>query len=254
MRRNCSSNRKDSPEDPQTYPFQQTVADLFHMAGRLYIVYADRFSGWPEIASTKPDATAATINSILRQYFTNFGVPEEVSTDIGPPFGSHEFETFLKYWNVSHSLFSVGYVHSNRRADAGVKTVKRLLTTNISPLGSLDTDNVAKALLLYRNTPAPDMGNFTGETSFRTQPEWSLDITNTFSKAMDWSCRYAREQFHKTIPAVLPNKTTETTFNFRRRRCCFYPGSDRKQPTLLGENQNNRWEPTPQAISCCCGR
>lgn len=152
------SNRKDTQEepDPPTYPFQQTVADLFHMAGRLYIVYADRFSGWPEVASTKPDATATTINSILRRYFTNFGVPEELSSDGGPPITAHEFDNFLKSWNVSHRISSVGYAQSNE--EAVVKTVKRILTTNISQSGSLDTNNVAKALLLYRNTPSPDMG------------------------------------------------------------------------------------------------
>jgi len=200
------SNRKDLPDDPEppTFPFQQTVADLFRMAGRLYIVYADRFTGWPEVASTKPDATAATINSIIRRYFMNFGVPEEVSTDGGPPFGSHEFETFLKSWNVSHRLSSVGYAQSNGRAEVAVKTVKRLLTTNISSSGSLDTDNVAKALLLYRNTPAPDMGVSPAELLFgrnlndhlpapkHFRKEW-VDLANiredTFTKRHQQACR-----------------------------------------------------------------
>ena len=193
------SNRKDAPEvpDPPSYPFQQTVTDLFHMAGRLYIVYADRFSGWPEVASTKPDATASTVNTILRRYFTNFGVPEELSSDGGPPFTSHEFENFLKSWNVSHRVSSVGYAQSNGRAEAAVKTVKRILTTNISQSGSLDTDNVAKALLLYRNTPSPDMGVSPSELLFgrnirdhlpapkRFRKEWIelADIReNTFAK------------------------------------------------------------------------
>ena len=36
--------------------------------------------------------------------------------------------------------------------------MKRLLSTNIAPSGSLDTDAVTKALLLHRNTSPPDIG------------------------------------------------------------------------------------------------
>ena len=50
------------------------------------------------------------------------------------------------------------YSQSNGRAESAVKTMKRLLTTNISPSGSVDTNAVAKAILLHRNTPPPDMG------------------------------------------------------------------------------------------------
>ena len=44
--------------------------------------------------------------------------------------------------------------------------MKRMLTTNISPSGSLDTDAAAKALLLHRNTPPPDMGVSPAELLF----------------------------------------------------------------------------------------
>ena len=44
--------------------------------------------------------------------------------------------------------------------------MKRLLTTNISPSGSLDTNAVAKAILLHRNTPPPDMGVSPAELLF----------------------------------------------------------------------------------------
>jgi hypothetical protein len=49
------SNSKEPLTEPKPpkYPFQKTVIDIFHMAGRNYIVYADRFSGWTEVASTK---------------------------------------------------------------------------------------------------------------------------------------------------------------------------------------------------------
>lgn len=138
------SNRKESSMTAAQpdYPFQQTVTDLFHMAGRKYIIYADRFSGWTEVASTHRDSKATTICNILRHYFISFGVPEEITCDGGPPFDSHEVKIFLSSWGVKHRITSAYYPQSNGRAEAAVKCMKRILTCNISASGSLDTNDV----------------------------------------------------------------------------------------------------------------
>ena len=162
------SNRSDSPEELYipSYPFQQTVTDLFHMAGQLFIIYADRFSGWTEVASTNPNSSAKTIMSIFRRYFANFGVPEQIASDGGPPFESYDLKDFFYSWNIHHRKSSVANPQSNGRAEAAVKTMKRILTTNVSPSGTLDTDEVVKALLLHRNTPVADMGLSPAELLF----------------------------------------------------------------------------------------
>jgi len=162
------SNPKEMPTQPlqPTYPFQMVVADLFHMAGRIYVVYADRFSGWTEVASTKSSSNSKTICDIFRRYFISFGVPEELASDGGPPFQSSEFSNFLRIWNITHRCSSAYYPQSNGRAEAAVKYMKRILTTNISIDGSLDKDPVAKALLLHRNTPSHDIGASPAELLF----------------------------------------------------------------------------------------
>ena len=48
---------------------------------------------------------------------------------------------------------SAYYPQSNGRAEAAVKSAKRLLKMNTGPGGSLDTDKVTAALLQYLNTP-----------------------------------------------------------------------------------------------------
>jgi len=63
-------------------------------------------------------------------------------------------------------LSSAYFPESNGRAEIAVKTMKSILTSNVSPTGSLDTESVAKALLLHRNTPAPDMGVSPAELLF----------------------------------------------------------------------------------------
>jgi len=84
IRENCRRCNQTAPSqraEPMVkaqnpdYPFQQIVTDLFRMSGRTYIIYADRFSGWTEVSITNHPNTA-TVCSILRKYFSTFGVPE----------------------------------------------------------------------------------------------------------------------------------------------------------------------------------
>lgn len=219
------SNRNDI--NFPVYPFQHTVADLFHMVGRMYIVYADRFFRWTEVAATKPDASASTIITILRQYFTSFGVPEEISTDGGPPFNSHDVNTFLQSWNVSHRTSSVGYPQSNGRAEAAVKITKRIFTTNVSPSGSLDTDEVSKFLLLYQNTHAPDMGVSPAEHLFgrytqfienkQTSPLWELHVGDPVSLQNQTGNQSLRWQKTGIVAEALPHQQYRVVVDGSRR-------------------------------------
>ena len=56
---------------------------------------------------------------------------------------------------MTHRLSSVTYPQSNGRAELGLKTAKRIINDNLSHQGGIDNDQVAKALLQYRNTPLP---------------------------------------------------------------------------------------------------
>lgn len=136
------------------------------MAGRKYMVYADKYSGWTEVALMHQVAKAFPICNILRRYFVNYGVPEEVTCDGRPPYYSDELKRFLRTWGISQRVSSAYYPQSNGRAMAAVKHMKRIFMTNISPSGSLDTDEVAKALLLHHNTPPPDLGASPAEILF----------------------------------------------------------------------------------------
>jgi len=169
--------------DPE-YPFQHAVADFFHMVGHNFIIYADRFSGWTEIASADTSNATATCNT-FRKFFETIGVLEEISTDGGPPFNSHEYTSFLKRWDVKTRMSSAYYPQSNGRAEAAVKTAKRILTTNGTESGSLDTDDVAKALLLHRNTPPPDIGVSPAELFFGRNINDHLPSPVKFRK--EWS-------------------------------------------------------------------
>ena len=63
--------------------------------------------------------------------------------------------------------------------------MKRILTTKISPSGSLNTDEVGMALLLHRNTPPPDIGASPAELLFGRSINDHLPSPNQIRK--EWS-------------------------------------------------------------------
>ena len=92
----------------------------------------------------------------MRDVFTTFGVPTELTSDGGPQFTAAVTTEFLRSWQVRHRLTSVANPHANTRAEVAVKTVKRMLMTNTSPSGSLNVDSFQRAMLIYRNSIDPE--------------------------------------------------------------------------------------------------
>ena len=156
----CSTIAPSQPREPiiQTQspegPFQQIVMDIFYIGDCTYLTCADRLTGWLILYHlVSGHATSTKLMSICRQLFQIYGASEELSTDGGPPFTSSTFQEFLKTWCVRHRLSSVAYPQSNGQAELAVKTAKRIVKGNTGSQGSLDNDNVARAILQYRNTP-----------------------------------------------------------------------------------------------------
>ena len=152
----AKSNPSKPPEviDFPCYPMQKLCADYFQHNGKSYLVIVDRYTNWPTVfeGSNKADS----LITILRSFFTTFGIAEELATDGGPQFTAEATKAFLESYQCKHRISSVGYPHSNCRAEVAVKTVKRMLMANTSPTGSLDVDAFQRAMLIYRNSIDPE--------------------------------------------------------------------------------------------------
>ena len=135
------------------------VMDPFHIGDHTYLACVDKLTGWLIFYCLEPGhATTTKLMSICRQLFQTYDAPEELSTDSGPPFAFNTFQEFLRIWCVKHRVSSVAYSESNGQVELAVKTTKRIVKGNTGPQGSLDNDNVARPILLYRNTPIQSIG------------------------------------------------------------------------------------------------
>ena len=128
------------------YPFQHLSMDFFTFSGKSYLVFVDRYSGWPVVLKCRDDSSEELVRH-LRNLFCVYGVPEELASDGASVYVSSRTRDFLKVWGVRHRVSSTYHPHSNLRAETGVKTVKRLIASNTGVGGTLDTDAMAAALL-----------------------------------------------------------------------------------------------------------
>ena len=168
----CDENAPSQPAEPMVitpipeFPFEQVASDQCTIGSYTYLIYVDRYSGWVEVAKIKDQSFKQVKKSFLR-WFATFGVPDKMSTDGGPPYNSFEYSQFLKTWKVEKRKSSAYYAQSNGRAEAAVKTAKRLLLGNTNHVtGEVETDAVSRALLAHRNTPCQQNGLSPSELLF----------------------------------------------------------------------------------------
>lgn len=79
-----------------------------------------------------------------------------MSSECGTSLDSEEMRAFYRRWGISVRTSSAQYPQSNGRAEAAVKSAKRLLRGNVGPGGQLHTSKVTQAVLQYLNSPLRD--------------------------------------------------------------------------------------------------
>ena len=134
-------------------PFQQIAADIGSHAGRQYLIVVDCKTDWPDIIDLGKDTTASHLIESLRDQFCRTAVPDILWSDGGPQFTSSKLTSFLTTWGVTHQISSPHYPQSNGKAEAAVKSMKRLISSAWTGR-YVDWEKLCRSLLQYRNTPS----------------------------------------------------------------------------------------------------
>ena len=177
----CQEKRASTPKetlktDPRpTRPFEHVASDLFTYAGRHYLVYVCRYSGFVMVADWNDDPTANQVTSKCQQYFATLGVPTTFRSDNGPQYNSANFKKFLQRWGVIHNPSTPYYPQANY-AEVAVKKCKSMISKLTST--KLDTEEFAEAILELRNTPGVD-GRSPNEIVFGTNLRSRVPVHHT---------------------------------------------------------------------------
>lgn len=146
----CLSRRNNQPKETlmsheaADYPWQRVATDLFQWQDNHFIVVVDYYSRFFELEKT--NLSSSDIITKMKQIFSRHGIPEQVVSDNGPQYSSHEFEIFAKNYGFVHKTSSPRYPQSNGLAERTVQTAKNILEKS-------SNGDFFLALLEYRNTP-----------------------------------------------------------------------------------------------------
>ena len=114
-------------DDLPKNPFDVVSADLFYVGKKVYMVYADRLSGYPLITMWNKDPNTSQVIKVLQQYFSLFGKPLKFNFDGGSQFDSMEIRNFLNECGIDHGQSSPYNPQSNGHMERNVKIVKEFL-------------------------------------------------------------------------------------------------------------------------------
>ena len=124
-----NSVQKESLEadDLPERPFDVVSADLMYCGKKVYMVYADRLSGYPIANMWYGDPSTKQVIKVLQQHFSMFGKPLKFKSDGGSQFSSREMVKFLEDYGIQHGQSSPYNPQSNGHAERNVKIISNVL-------------------------------------------------------------------------------------------------------------------------------
>lgn len=129
----CQMDRPSQRKEPLVpsvipeRPWAKVAVDFAEFKGQKYLVLVCYYSRYIEIAHMdKTDAYSVVCK--LKSIFARFGVPEQLVTDNGPPFGSKEFKEFVRWYEMEHITTSPYNPQSNGQVERSVQIAKHILS------------------------------------------------------------------------------------------------------------------------------
>ena len=114
-----------TPTPTPSCPWQMCATDIFKLEGVDHLVLGDFYSKMIFVRCIPPgQSTANKVISLLKEMFSEHGIPKVLCSDNGPQYVSAQFADFCISWGISHNTPSPHYPQSNGFAKACVKSAK----------------------------------------------------------------------------------------------------------------------------------
>ena len=136
------------PHDIPCKPWDTVGTDLFHYNGSEYLIVVDYYSKFPIVKKLPTHYTSGVVISVLKQIFSEYGIPNKVMSDNGPQYASFSFKSFAEEWGFQHCTSSPRFPQSNGMVERHIRTVKSMFQK--ADQGHTDKE---LALLCLRTTP-----------------------------------------------------------------------------------------------------
>ena len=139
---------------------------------------------WPTIIPMGRNITTSHLNAGLRELFSRTAIPDIFWSDRGPQFTSREFQSFACQWGFHHQTSTPHYPQSNGRAEAAVKSMKRIIRAAWNSK-CINEEKLCRALLQYRNTPSRKDGLLPAQKLY-SHPIQDVLPAHHSSFALEW--------------------------------------------------------------------
>ena len=103
-------------------------SDLFFLNDEEYLLVSDYYSKFSFVRKTAPNqSTSKNIVNLMKQIFSEHGIPKIIRSDNGPQYSGQPFKQFALDYGFTHQTSSPNYPRSNGFIESQVKVVKRTL-------------------------------------------------------------------------------------------------------------------------------
>ena len=117
-----------TPTPTPSHPWQMCATDIFTLEGIDNLVVGDLYSKMIFVRCLPAgQSNANKVISLLKELFSEHGIPKVLCSGNGPQYASVQFANFCMSWGISHETSSPHYRQSNGFAEACVKSAKHAL-------------------------------------------------------------------------------------------------------------------------------
>ena len=104
------------------------ATDIFTLEGVDHLVVGDFYPKMIFVQYIPPSQSNTNkVVSLLKEMFSEHGIPKVLCSDNGPQYTSAQFADFCLSWGITHETSSLHYPQSNGFTEAYIKSVKHAL-------------------------------------------------------------------------------------------------------------------------------